>query len=115
MQIKLVPTDSLIPYANNAKIHDHDQVLLLASSIKEFGFNNPILTDGDKGVIAGHGRLLAAQRLELKEVPTIELSHLTPHQKRAYVLADNRIGEIVEGNKYIAASAIAENERIQYG
>lgn len=94
MKIEFKSPDELIPYVNNAKIHEPEQIELLAASIKEFGFNNPVLLDGDNGIIAGHGRLKAAKRLGLKEVPTIELSHLNPHQKRAYILADNRTAEI---------------------
>lgn len=85
---------SLIPYARNAKHHSDDQVARIAASIEEFGFNSPILLDGDNGLIAGHGRLLAANQLGMGEVPTIELSHLSDAQKRAYVLADNRLGEV---------------------
>ncbi|MBS0640901.1 MAG: site-specific DNA-methyltransferase [Proteobacteria bacterium] len=81
----------LIPYARNARTHSEAQVAQIAASIREFGFTNPILVDGDRGVIAGHGRLLAARKLGLTEVPTIELAHLTPAQKRAYVLADNKL------------------------
>lgn len=87
-------TADLLPYINNAKKHSGDQVAMLAASIREFGFNNPILTDGDNGVIAGHGRLQAAQKLGLETVPTIELSHLSAAQKKAYILADNRLGEV---------------------
>lgn len=83
--------DELIPYVNNARTHSDEQVTQIASSIKEFGFNNPILTDGENGVIAGHGRLLAAKKLGLETVPTIELSGLTEAQKKAYILADNKI------------------------
>lgn len=83
--------EELIPYVNNARTHSDEQVTQIASSIKEFGFNNPILTDGDNGVIAGHGRLLAAKKLKLDKVPTIELSGLTESQKKAYILADNKI------------------------
>lgn len=81
----------LIPYVNNARTHSDEQVMQIASSIKEFGFNNPILTDGENGVIAGHGRLLAAKKLGLETVPTIELAGLTEAQKKAYILADNKI------------------------
>jgi ParB-like chromosome segregation protein Spo0J len=81
----------LIPYARNARTHSETQMAQIAASIREFGFTNPILVDGARGVIAGHGRLLAARKLGLDEVPTIELSHLTPAQRRAYVLADNRL------------------------
>jgi len=81
----------LIPYARNARTHSDAQVAQIAASIHEFGFTNPILIDGERGVIAGHGRLLAACKLGMTEVPTIELSHLSPAQKRAYILADNRL------------------------
>ena len=83
--------EDLIPYARNARMHTEDQIVRLASSIKEFGFTNPILTDGENGVIAGHGRLQAAKKLGLAEVPTIELSGLSENQKKAYILADNRL------------------------
>jgi DNA modification methylase len=81
----------LVPYARNARTHSDAQVAQIAASIREFGFTNPILVDGERGVIAGHGRLLAARRLGMTEVPVIELSHLTPAQRRAYVLADNKL------------------------
>ena len=81
----------LIPYARNARTHSPAQVAQIAASIREFGWTNPILVDGERGVIAGHGRLLAARQLGMTEVPTLELSHLTPAQRRAYVLADNRL------------------------
>jgi DNA modification methylase len=88
---KAVPLASLIPYARNARTHSDAQIAQIAASIREFGWTNPVLVDGQNGVIAGHGRLLAARKLGLTEVPTIELSHLTPAQKRAYILADNRL------------------------
>lgn len=88
---KATSVASLVPYARNARTHSDAQVAQIAASIREFGFTAPILVDGGKGVIAGHGRLLAARKLGMTEVPTIELAHLTPAQKRAYVLADNRI------------------------
>ena len=81
----------LVPYARNARTHSDTQVAQIAASIREFGFTNPILVDGERGVIAGHGRLLAARKLGMAEVPTLELSHLTSAQRRAYVLADNRL------------------------
>ena len=92
-EIRHVPMDALVPYARNARTHSDEQVAQIAASIVEFGWTNPILVDGERGVIAGHGRLLAARKLGLKEVPVIELSHLTPMQKRAYILADNRMAE----------------------
>ncbi len=87
----MVAVASLIPYARNARTHSDEQVAQIAASIAEFGFTNPILTDGERGVIAGHGRLAAARKLELTEVPVIELTHLSAIQKKAYILADNRI------------------------
>ncbi len=83
--------EALIPYARNPRTHSDAQVAQLAASIVEFGWTNPILVDGDNGVIAGHGRLLAARKLGMTEVPVIELAHLTPAQKRALVIADNRL------------------------
>jgi DNA modification methylase len=83
----------LIPFAANARTHSEAQVALIAGSIRAYGFNNPVLVDGANGVIAGHGRLLAARKLGLTSVPVIELGHLTAAQKRAYILADNRLAE----------------------
>lgn len=83
-------TDDLIPYARNARVHSDEQVAQIAASITEFGWTNPILLDGDNGVIAGHGRLMAARKLEHKEVPTIDLHGLSEAQKRAYIIADNK-------------------------
>jgi DNA modification methylase len=83
--------EALIPYARNPRTHSDAQIAQLAASIVEFGWTNPILVDGANGVIAGHGRLLAARKLGLTEVPVIELAHLTSAQKRALVIADNRI------------------------
>ncbi len=91
--IRHVATSDLIPYARNARTHSEAQVALIAGSIREFGFNNPVLVDGQNGIIAGHGRVLAAQKLGLAAVPTIELTHLSEAQKRAYILADNRLAE----------------------
>jgi len=88
---KIVPLADLIPYANNARTHSPAQVSKIAASIKEFGFTNPILIDANNGIIAGHGRVLAAQKIKLAMVPVIELGHLTDAQRRAYILADNRM------------------------
>jgi len=90
-QIENWPLDKLIPYARNPRTHSGAQVAQIAASIHEFGFNNPILVDTGAGVIAGHGRLLAAHKLGLTNVPVIVLDHLTETQKRAYGLADNRL------------------------
>src|SRR5579864_461288 len=83
--------EKLIPWARNPRTHSDAQVAQIAASIAEFGFNNPILVDTKAGIIAGHGRLLAARKLELKEVPVIVLDHLTEAQKRAYIIADNKL------------------------
>ncbi len=91
LQITRVPVEALVPYARNARTHSESQVAQIAASIREFGWTNPILVDGERGIIAGHGRLLAARKLGMSEVPVIELGHLTPAQRRAYVLADNRL------------------------
>jgi DNA modification methylase len=85
------PVDALIPYARNARTHSDAQVAQIAASIREFGWTNPVLVDGENGLIAGHGRLLAARKLGLASVPVIELSGLSEAQKRAYVLADNKL------------------------
>src|SRR6186997_1406936 len=87
---KAQPVSALIPYARNPRTHSEAQVAQIAASIREFGFTNPIVVDGERGVIAGHGRLLAARKLGMSDVPTIELGHLTPAQKQAYIIADNR-------------------------
>jgi len=90
MKIQEVAVNKLIPYAKNSRTHSDQQVAQIAASIKEFGFRNPILVDG-VGVIAGHGRLLAAQKLGLDKVPTIDCSDMTESQKKAYIIADNKL------------------------
>lgn len=90
-ELELLETSILIPYARNSRTHSDAQVQQIASSIKEFGFTNPILIDETNGIIAGHGRLLAAQLLKIKLVPCIRLGYLTDAQKRAYVIADNKL------------------------
>ena len=89
-QIVLRNVDDLIPYARNARTHSEAQVAQIAASIVEFGFTAPILTHGD-GILAGHGRLQAARKVGLAQVPTLDLSHLTKTQARAYILADNQL------------------------
>lgn len=89
----MVAVERLVPYARNAKKHDERQVAAIAGSIREFGFNNPVLIDATDGIIAGHGRVLAAQKLGLESVPCIRLAHLSDAQRRAYILADNRLAE----------------------
>ena len=90
-QIELRSVRALLPHARNSRTHSDEQVAQVAASIREFGWTNPILVDGDGVVIAGHARLLAARKLGMEEVPVIVLAHLTPAQKRALVIADNKL------------------------
>lgn len=89
--IEQVDIAKLIPYVNNARVHSEDQVLQIASSIKEFGFNNPVLVDKENGIVAGHGRVMAAKKLGITVIPCIRLDHLTEAQRKAYIIADNKI------------------------
>jgi ParB-like chromosome segregation protein Spo0J len=91
LKIQYKPIQDLIPYARNSRTHNDAQVAQIAASIKEFGWTNPVLLDGTNGIIAGHGRVMAAQKLGETEVPTIELSHMDENQKRAYIIADNKL------------------------
>lgn len=91
LKIETASVESLIPYANNARTHSEEQVAQIAASIQEFGFNNPVLVDREMGIIAGHGRVLAARKLGLDSVPIIRLDHLTEYQKKAFILADNKL------------------------
>ena len=89
--IEQIPLKKLTPYARNSRTHSDIQIAQIAASIKEFGFTNPVLIDDGNDIIAGHGRVLAATKLGLDEVPCIRLSHLTEYQRRAYVIADNQL------------------------
>ncbi|ALN64597.1 DNA methylase family protein [Lysobacter antibioticus] len=108
LQIEQRPIEALIPFARNARTHSDAQVAQIAASIVEFGWTNPILVDGTSGIIAGHGRLLAARQLGLAQVPVIELAHLTPAQKRAYVIADNRLAENAGWDEELLKLELAE-------
>ena len=90
-KIEQIETGKLIPYARNSRTHSEAQVAQIAGSIREFGFTNPVLIDAENGIIAGHGRIMAAQKLGLKDVPCIRLDHLTETQRKAYVIADNKL------------------------
>ena len=83
--------EALIPYAKNSRTHSDAQVAQIAASVREFGWTNPVLVDGESGIIAGHGRILAARKLGMDEVPCIELAGLTDAQRRAYIIADNKL------------------------
>lgn len=91
LEIEYVATDDLIPYINNSRTHSESQIKQIAASIREFGFTNPILIDEQGTIIAGHGRVMAAQVLELDQVPTITLGDLSDAQRKAYVIADNKL------------------------
>ena len=90
-EYKTIPVSDLVPYARNSRTHSPQQVDKIAASIREFGFLNPVIVDAQNGIVAGHGRVLAAQKLGLTTLPCIEASHLTEAQRKAYVLADNRL------------------------
>ncbi|KDB03147.1 DNA methylase [Defluviimonas sp. 20V17] len=102
------PLGDLVPYARNARTHSEAQVALLAGAIREYGFTNPVLVDGENGIIAGHGRVMAARKLGLATVPVIELGHLTEAQKRAYILADNRLAEQAGWDSTMLALEVGE-------
>ena len=115
-QLKIVykKTEDLIPYARNSRTHDEGQIAQIAASIKEFGFTNPILLDGQNGIIAGHGRVLAAQHLGETKVPTIELSHLSNEQKRAYVITDNKLALNADWDNELLALEINDLKDVGY-
>ena len=98
----------LVPCAHNARTHSDRQIAQIAASIEAFGFNNPVLVDADSGIIAGHGRVLAAEQLGIKAVPTIRLDHLSEGQRRAFILADNRIAENAGWDQEMLALEIAD-------
>ena len=91
MKIETLKTADLIPYARNSRTHSDQQVAQIAGSIREFGFTNPVLIDSENGIIAGHGRVMAASKLGMDKVPCIRLAHLTETQRRAYIIADNKL------------------------
>jgi DNA modification methylase len=91
LEVQYLPIETLVPYARNARTHSDEQIDQIVASIREFGWTNPILIDGNGGILAGHGRVLAAQRLGMASVPCISLAHLTEAQRRAYILADNQL------------------------
>ncbi len=107
-RIEFWPPARLIPYAKNARTHSEDQIAQIAASIAEFGFNNPVLVDSKAGIIAGHGRLLAVQKLGLSDIPVIVLDHLTETQKRAFIIAENRIGDNAGWDQEILRGELAE-------
>ena len=108
MLVEQVAIEKLIPYANNARTHSDGQVAQIAASIREFGFNNPVLIDEQSSIIAGHGRVLAARKLELDSVPCIRLNHLSDTQRRAYIIADNKIAMNAGWDEELLALELSE-------
>ena len=108
LNVEYRKVEALIPYARNPRTHSDAQIAKIAASIVEYGWTNPVLVDGDNGIIAGHGRLAAARKLGLDQVPVIELAHLSPTQKRAYVISDNRLALDAGWNEEMLALEMAE-------
>ena len=114
LTIETLPTAALTPYARNARTHSTEQVAQIAASIREFGFTNPVLIDAEGGIIAGHGRVMAANRLGLAEVPCIRLAHLTDAQRRAYVIADNQLALNAGWDEALLAVEIGELKDLEF-
>lgn len=114
LEINYISTDVLIPYVNNSRTHSDKQVTEIASSIKEFGFTNPVLIDKENTIIAGHGRLLASKKLGLKEVPTILLENLTEAQKKAYIIADNKLALNAGWDEELLSIELKELDELGY-
>lgn len=108
MEIVNRKIETLIPYANNSRTHSDAQVAQIAASLKEFGFTNPVLVDGDNGILAGHGRVLAARKLGMAEVPTISLAHLSKTQQKAYIIADNKLALNAGWNEELLSLEMSE-------
>lgn len=108
MQVEQISIEKLIPYVNNARTHSDAQVAQIAASIKEFGFNNPVLIADDNSIIAGHGRVMAARKLGKDTVPAVRLSHLTEMQRKAYILADNKLALNADWDNSLLAIELAD-------
>ncbi|MDE1547549.1 ParB/Srx family N-terminal domain-containing protein, partial [Dechloromonas agitata] len=108
LNVEYRKVEALIPYARNPRTHSDAQITKIAASIVEYGWTNPVLVDGDNGIIAGHGRLVAARKLGLDQVPVIELAHLSTAQKRALVIADNRLALDAGWDEEMLALELAE-------
>ena len=114
MKIESLPIERLIPYARNSRSHSDAQVAQVAASIREFGFTNPVLIDGADGIIAGHGRVLAARKLGLEKVPCIRLAHLSETQKRAYIIADNKLALNAGWDEEMLGLELAELREVDF-
>jgi len=111
---KFVETEKLVPYALNSRTHSVEQINKIAASIKEFKFLNPIIIDGDKGIIAGHGRVSAANKLDLKYVPVVDGSHLSEAQKKAYVIADNKLTTLGAWDEDLLKAEMEALQKIEF-
>ena len=114
LRIKYLPVESLVPYARNARTHSEAQVAQISASIEEFGWTNPVLTDAEGGIIAGHGRVLAAVLLGIAKVPCIELAHLTEVQRRAYVIADNKLALNAGWDEHLLTAELLDLEALDF-
>ncbi len=114
MQVEYVGIEKLIPYARNSRTHSDEQVAQVAASIKEFGFTNPVLIDADGGIIAGHCRTMVARKLGMTDVPCIRLGHLTEAQKRAYVIADNKLAMNAGWDERMLALEFADLRALEF-
>lgn len=114
LNVKYRKVEDLIPYVNNSRKHSDEQVAQISASIKEFGWTNPILIDGTNSIIAGHGRLMAARKLKMDEVPTIELDHLTDTQRKALVIADNKLALNADWDTQILSLELSELQDIGF-
>jgi DNA modification methylase len=113
-KIEWMSVETLIPYAKNARTHSDEQVAQIAGSIKEFGFNNPVLVDKDNSIIAGHGRLMAARKLGMDKVPVVQLGHMTEAQRKAYVLADNKLALNAGWDSVMLSAELKELEELGF-
>jgi ParB-like chromosome segregation protein Spo0J len=114
MQLTYINTRELVPYAKNSRTHSAEQVAQIAASIEEFGFTNPVLIDDGSGIIAGHGRVMAAQKLKLDKVPCIRLAHLTDTQRRAYIIADNKLAMNAGWDHAMLSAELADLREIDF-
>jgi hypothetical protein len=114
-RIELWPLDRLVPYARNPRTHSDEQIEQIAASIVEFGWTNPVLVDSDAGILAGHGRLAAARRLGLEQVPVVVLDHLSPAQRRAYIIADNKLALNAGWDEELLRQELAALEQDGFG
>ena len=113
-RLEIISIEKLIPYSNNARTHSDEQIKKIQSSLREFGFVNPVLIDKDYGIIAGHGRIEAAKREGIREAPCVWVEHLTEAQKKAYILADNKLAELAGWDENIIKIEFESLDKIDF-